>query len=75
MLVDSHCHLDFKEFAPELDAVVARAKQAGVGVCVSIGTKLPQFPNVRAVAERFPDVWCSVGVHPQNLINQTNTVA
>lgn len=64
MLVDSHCHLDFKEFAPELDAVVARAKEAGVGVCVSIGTKLPQFPNVRAVAERFPDVWCSVGVHP-----------
>jgi len=64
MLVDSHCHLDFKEFAPELDAVVMRAKQAGVGVCVSIGTKLPQFPNVRAVAERFPDVWCSVGVHP-----------
>jgi TatD DNase family protein len=64
MLVDSHCHLDFKEFAPELDAVVARAKESGVGVCVSIGTKLPQFPNVRAVAERFPDVWCSVGVHP-----------
>jgi TatD DNase family protein len=64
MLVDSHCHLDFKEFTPELDAVVARAKAAGVGVCVSIGTKLPQFPGVRAVAERFPDVWCSVGVHP-----------
>jgi TatD DNase family protein len=64
MLVDSHCHLDFKEFAPELDEVVARAKAAGVGVCVSIGTKLPQFPGVRAVAERFPDVWCSVGVHP-----------
>ncbi len=64
MLVDSHCHLDFKEFAPELDAVVARARQAGVGVCVSIGTKLPQFPNVLAVAERFSDVWCSVGVHP-----------
>jgi TatD DNase family protein len=64
MLVDSHCHLDFKEFAPELDDVVARAKAAGVGVCVTIGTKLPNFPNVRAVAERFPDVWCSVGVHP-----------
>jgi len=64
MLVDSHCHLDFPEFAPELDAVVARAKDAGVGVCVSIGTKLPQFRNVRAVAERFDNVWCSVGVHP-----------
>ncbi|MEI9993579.1 MAG: TatD family hydrolase [Rhizomicrobium sp.] len=64
MLVDSHCHLDFPEFAPELDAVVARARDAGVRVCVSIGTKLTNFPNVRAVAERFDDVWCSVGVHP-----------
>lgn len=64
MLVDSHCHLDFPDFAPELDAVVARARAAGVGVCVSIGTKLAQFPGVRAVAERFDDVWCTVGVHP-----------
>src|ERR1700712_1582485 len=64
MLVDSHCHLDFPEFAPELDAVVQRARDAGVGVCVSIGTTLAKFPGVRAVAERFPDVWCSVGVHP-----------
>ncbi len=64
MLVDSHCHLDFPEFAPELDAVVARAKAAGVATCVSIGTKLAQFAGVRAVAERFADVWCSVGVHP-----------
>jgi len=64
MLVDSHCHLDFPEFAPELDAVVARARAAGVGVCVTIGTTLAKFPAVRAVAERFDDVWCSVGVHP-----------
>lgn len=64
MLVDSHCHLDFDTFTPELDAVVARAREAGVKVCVSIGTKLPNFPKVRAVAERFDDVWCSVGIHP-----------
>jgi TatD DNase family protein len=64
MLVDSHCHLDFPEFAPELDAVVQRARDAGVRVCVSIGTTLAKFPGVRAVAERFDDVWCSVGVHP-----------
>jgi len=64
MLVDSHCHLDFPEFAPELDAVVARARDAGVGVCVSIGTKLANFAAVRAVAERFDNVWCSVGIHP-----------
>ena len=64
MLVDSHCHLDFPDYAGEVDAVVARARAAGVGVCVSIGTELTRFPGVRAVAEQFPDVWCSVGVHP-----------
>jgi TatD DNase family protein len=64
MLVDSHCHLDFDEFAPELDAVVERARIAGVETCVSIGTRLSQFAKVRAVAERFSNVWCTVGVHP-----------
>lgn len=64
MLVDSHCHLDFPEFAPELDAVMERARAAGVKTCVSIGTTMAKFPQVRAVAERFSDVWCSVGVHP-----------
>ena len=64
MLVDSHCHLDFPEFAPELDAVVARAEGAGVGVCVTIGTTLAKFPNVLEVARRFANVYCSVGIHP-----------
>lgn len=64
MLVDSHCHLDFPEFAPELDAVVARAVEAGVGVCVTIGTTLKGFPRVRGIAEHFPNVYCSVGIHP-----------
>ncbi len=64
MLVDSHCHLDFPDYAGDVDAVMARARAAGVGVCVSIGTELSRFPGVRAVAEKFPDVWCSVGVHP-----------
>jgi TatD DNase family protein len=64
MLVDSHCHLDFPEFAPELDAVVQRARDAGVKTCVSIGTTLAKFPQVLAVAERFENIWCSVGIHP-----------
>ena len=64
MLVDSHCHLDFPEFAPELDAVVARAQAAGVGVCVTIGTTLAKFDQVEAVARRFGHIFCSVGVHP-----------
>jgi len=63
-LVDSHCHLDFPDYAGQVDAVVARAAEAGVGTCLSIGTELKRFPGVKAVAERFPNVWCSVGVHP-----------
>jgi TatD DNase family protein len=64
MLVDSHCHLDFPEFAPELPAVVARAHAAGVGVCVTIGTTLSGAARVRELAEEFPNVFCSVGIHP-----------
>ena len=63
-LVDSHCHLDFPDYAGQVDAVVARAAESGVGVCLSIGTELKRFPGVKAVAERFANVWCSVGVHP-----------
>lgn len=64
MLVDSHCHLDFKDFEGELDDIVARAGDAGVGTMVSISTHLSKFDGVKAVAERFDNVWCSVGVHP-----------
>ena len=64
MLVDSHCHLDFPEYAGKVEDVLARARAAGVGVCVSIGTELKRFPCVKAVAEAHANVWCSVGVHP-----------
>lgn len=64
MLVDSHCHLDFPDFAADLDGVVARAQAAGVGTLVTIGTKLTEIDKVLAIAERFDNVWCSVGVHP-----------
>ena len=63
MLVDSHCHLDFEAFASELDAVVARARDAGVGTLVTICTRLTEFERVRAIAERFRG--CLVlGRHP-----------
>lgn len=64
MLVDSHCHLDFPDYAGKVDEVLSRARAAGVGVCISIGTELQRFPGVKAVAEAHADVWCSVGVHP-----------
>jgi TatD DNase family protein len=66
MLVDSHCHLDFPEFQPELDAVVDRARGAGLGRMVTISTRVKRHAQVLAIAERFPDVFCSVGTHPHN---------
>jgi TatD DNase family protein len=64
MLVDSHCHLDFADFATERDAVVERARAAGVGTMVTICTRLDEFPGVRVIAEAYDDIWCSVGAHP-----------
>ncbi len=64
MLVDSHCHLDFPELSAELDEVVARARRAGIGLMITIGTKLTEFDRVRAIAERYDDIYCSVGIHP-----------
>jgi TatD DNase family protein len=66
MLVDSHCHLDFPEFANELDDIVARAKAAGIGRLVTISTRVARHVEVLAIAERFPEVYCSVGTHPHN---------
>ncbi len=64
MLVDSHCHLDFPDFAADRADVLARARNAGVGVMVTIGTRLSKFAEVRRIAESDPAIWCSVGVHP-----------
>jgi TatD DNase family protein len=64
MLVDSHCHLDFKDFAEDLDAIVARAEDAGVRRMVTISTKVRKQPALLAIAERFANVYCSVGTHP-----------
>jgi len=66
MLVDSHCHLDFPDFASELDAVVARAEAAGVRRMVTISTRVRRHAQVLAIAERFPNVTCSVGTHPHH---------
>jgi len=66
MLVDSHCHLDFPDFADDLDAIVARAAAAGVGRIVTISTRVRRVGGLLAIAERFPNVYCSVGTHPHH---------
>lgn len=72
MLVDSHCHLDFADFDAERDEIVARARAAGVGVMVTISTRVRRFEQVRAIAERYDGVYCSVGTHPHNAGEETD---
>ena len=65
MLIDSHCHLDY--FTPaELPDVLARAAEAGVGEMVTIGTTLEQSARLPAIADPYPNVWYTVGVHPHH---------
>ncbi len=64
MLVDSHCHLDFPDFAEDLDGIVARAEAAGIGRIVTISTRVRRLDALLAITARFPNVYCSVGTHP-----------
>ena len=66
MLVDSHCHLDFPDLAGEVEGVVARARAAGIGCILTISTRVKRHAQVLGIAERFPDVFCSIGTHPHH---------
>jgi TatD DNase family protein len=63
-IIDSHCHLDFPDFAEDLDGVVERARAAGVERMITIGTKVSKAAGVVAIAERYDDVFFTVGTHP-----------
>jgi TatD DNase family protein len=75
MLVDSHCHLDFPDFADERAAIVERAARAGVARMVTISTRVRRFPDVLAIAEAFDAVYCSVGTHPHNAAEELDVTA
>jgi TatD DNase family protein len=66
MLIDSHCHLDFDALAGDIDGVLARAAAVGVSGMVTISTLVDNFSTYAAIAERYGNVWCSVGTHPHN---------
>lgn len=66
MLVDSHCHLDHFSEA-EIEDILRRAAEAGVGEMVTIGVRMAQAETVKSIAQRFAQVWGTVGVHPQNV--------
>jgi TatD DNase family protein len=65
-IVDSHCHLDFPDFADELPQIVARARAAGVTRMLTICTRLRSEPSVRAIAQAHDGVFYAVGTHPMS---------
>lgn len=64
MLADSHCHLNYKGLVEEQDAVLARARARGVTAMLNISTREREWSDVVGVAEREPDVWATIGIHP-----------
>jgi TatD DNase family protein len=72
MLVDSHCHLNSPDFVSDFDAVITRARAAGVGAVLTISTRVDEFADVRAIAESADDIWCSVGAHPHEAANHAD---
>src|SRR4030095_8619377 len=68
-LIDSHCHIDGEQFDADRDEVVARARETGVGAMLNIGTGDPHADDFRravAIAEKYDNVYASVGVHPHD---------
>ncbi len=75
MLVDSHCHLDFPDFGADRDALVERARAAGVGKLVTISTRVAKFARLKEIAERYDNVWCSIGTQPHNAAEEPDVTA
>lgn len=69
MLVDSHCHLNYKGLREDINGTVARARNAGVGTILTINTRLSEFDEVFEIAKTFDNMFCSVGVHPHEAEN------
>ncbi|MBA4221098.1 MAG: LuxR family transcriptional regulator, partial [Methylobacterium sp.] len=75
MLIDTHCHLDFPDFAEDIASYVGRAEAAGVGRMVTISTRVGRFATYAALAERFASVWCTVGTHPHGAHEELDVTA
>ncbi len=75
LVVDSHCHLDFEGVQEKLPDVLARAEAAGVGLMVSISSRVAKFPNLRRITEENANVFCTVGTHPHNAHEELEVTA
>jgi TatD DNase family protein len=75
LVVDSHCHLDFDGVQDHLPDILGRAEAAGVGLMVSISSRVRRFSNLRRIAEENDNVFCTVGTHPHNSHEEMDVTA
>ena len=66
MIIDTHCHLDFKEFNEDFNDVLLNAKTNNISGMQTICTKIDEFPKILDIAKKHSNIWCSVGTHPHN---------
>jgi len=66
LIVDSHCHLDYEGLSNQLPAVLTRCREQGVGLMLTISSRVKNFDRVKAIAEEHDNIFCTVGTHPHN---------
>tara|TARA_B100000686_G_C16763826_1_gene960492 strand:- start:538 stop:1344 length:807 start_codon:yes stop_codon:yes gene_type:complete len=74
-IVDSHCHLDFDDFNDDLSEVINNARQNNVEYMLSISVDFEKFDNIHKIAKNYKNIWCSTGVHPNNVPKKINLKA
>ena len=72
-IVDSHCHLDFKDFDSDRDKIVNNAKLTNVDYLLTISVNLEDFEKVHEVTQNYENIWCTTGIHPNNVSSETDT--
>ena len=66
-IVDSHCHLDFEDFKNDLDKIIDNARKNDVEHLLSISVDLESFIEIHKISQKYKNVWCTTGVHPNNV--------
>ena len=67
MIIDSHCHLNMKEFTNDLDQVISNAKNNNIKGLLTISTKADEIENIKNISKKYKNIWYSIGIHPHNV--------
>ena len=74
MIIDSHCHLNMKDFNGDLTKVIGNAKRNSIGGMLTISTKIDEFKNISNIAKKNQNIWYSLGIHPHNVDESINNI-